>query len=153
MAQNDTPKQNPGPEPEGPDGETIPVGNGGGEEPTYDVHFLGVDYIENEDGSQGNIGYAVIDNEPVAYVDMDGDERFDVMVSDQNHNGEIESEEKVDISEENLSVADFRDYAIAQDYSEDGSFNPDPSTPPQDDLAQDNPDYVNDADVSDVFMA
>lgn len=167
MAQNDTHKQDPdsqsiddggeiivepGPEPEGPEGETIQVNNGGGEEPTYDVHFLGVQNIENENGSQMNVGYAVINNEGVAFVDMDGDEMFDVLVSDQNQNGEFEREEEVDISEANMSVSDFMDNAIAQGHSEDGYFNPDPSTTSQDDLAQGTPDYVNDADVSDSFI-
>lgn len=168
MAQNDTHKQDPEslpnededniivepePEPENPEGETIPVNNGGGEEPTYDVHFLGVQTTENEDGSQMNVGYAVIDNENVAFVDMDGDEMFDVRISDDNQNGEIDREEVIDVSDRELSVGDFADLAIAQGNSEDGSFNPDPSVEPQDDLAQDTPDYVNDADVSDVFIA
>lgn len=169
MAQNDIPKQDldqkqpideeesiivdPEPEPEGPEGETIMINNGGGEEPTYDVHILGVQNIENEDGSQMNVGYAVIDNENVAFVDMDGDEIFDVRVADENQNGEIDREEVIDVSDKDLSVAEFADLAIADGNSEDGSFNPDSTLMPQDELAQNTPDYVNDADVSDSFSA
>lgn len=123
------------------------------EEPEYDVHFLGVQHIENEDGSQMNIGYATIDSGNVALVDLDGDEVFDVRVSDDNKNGEIERNEVTDISDANITIDDFSDYAIAQGNSEDGSYDPNQPLMPQDDLAQGTPDYVNDADVSDGFMA
>ncbi len=76
---------------------------------------------------------------------------FDVAVTDRNDNGKIEEDEVVDISDRQLSVTDF---ALASSMQEsDNGDTPHPETAShsqQDQIAEDMPDYMNDADVQTV---
>ena len=81
----------------------------------------------------------------------DDDMVFDVAVTDRNDNGKIEEDEVVDISDRQLSVTDFA-LASAMQESDNGD-TPHPETAsnsPQDQIAEDMPDYMSDADVQTV---
>lgn len=117
------------------------------EEP--EVHFLGVEQMQAESGQTMNVGHMVVDGQEVALVDVDDNMVFDVALSDRNDNGKIDDDEVIDISDQQLSVTDF---ALASAMQE--STNPvQPevaSNSQQDHIAEDMPDYVNDADVQTI---
>ena len=70
------------------------------------VVILGVVHDE-ETGANG--AGVLVNNEFAVLVDVDGDERFDVLSSDDNGDGEISSNEISDISDLDLKVSDFED--------------------------------------------
>lgn len=77
------------------------------EEPTVEV--LGV---VHDDESGYNYGAMTVDGEGVVLVDVDNNLKFDYMMADKNHNGELDQDEIHDIREDNITVADlggFRD--------------------------------------------
>ncbi len=112
-----------------------------------EVHFLGVERVDTENGTW-NIGHMVTGDQEVALVDMDDDMVFDVAVSDRNQNDNIEENEVVDISEQGLTVTDF---ALASTMQNESSIQPEmASTSQQDNIAEDMPDYMNDADVQTI---
>ena len=111
-----------------------------------EVHFLGVDQVQTDGGQTMNVGYMTIAEEEVALVDMDNDMIFDVAVSDRNHNEQIDEGEVIDISDRQLSVTDFA-LAAEQENGNDMSGQPEFVSNPQDQLAEDMPDYMNDADI------
>lgn len=116
-----------------------------------EVHFLGVDQVQTESGQTWNVGHMVVGSQEVALVDMDDNLVFDVAVTDRNDNGKIEEDEVVDISDRQLSVTDFA-LASAMQESDNGD-TPHPETAsnsPQDQIAEDMPDYMSDADVQTV---
>lgn len=114
-----------------------------------EVHFLGVEQMQAESGQTMNVGHMVVGSQEVALVDVDDNMVFDVALSDRNDNGQIDDDEVVDISDQQLSVTDF---ALASAMQE--STNPvQPeiaSNSQQDHIAEDMPDYVNDADVQTI---
>lgn len=114
-----------------------------------EVHFLGVDQIQTDDGQTINVGHMTIAEEEVALVDMDNDMIFDVAVSDSNHNEQIDEGEVIDISERQLSVTDFA-LATEQESESEMSAQPGFASNPQDQLAEDMPDYMNDADIQTI---
>lgn len=118
------------------------------EEP--EVRFLGVERVETENGPW-NVGHMVSGEQEVALVDMDDDYVFDVAVSDMNNNGEIERNEVIDVSEAHLTVTDF---ALASAQQEVGSAtDAQPETAAhtqQDQIGDDMPDYMNDADMQTI---
>ena len=80
-----------------------------------------------------------VDGQPVIIGDLDGDNVADVMASDLNLNGEIEENEMIDVSNENIAMSPFQQEATSMD----------------NDMylaSHDTPDYVNDANV-DAYMA
>lgn len=114
-----------------------------------EVHFLGVEQHQTEDGIVINVGRMTIDSEDVAVIDMDDDRVFDVAVSDSNHNGELEDNEIIDISDRGLTVEDFA-IASAMDGGSPDMGMPDTASQQQDDLAPDMPDYMSDADIQTI---
>lgn len=114
-----------------------------------EVHFLGVDQVQTESGQTMNVGHMVIGDQEVALVDVDNNMVFDVAISDRNDNGKIDENEVIDISDRQLTVTDF---ALASAMQE----NNDPAQPEmasqsqQDHIADDMPDYMNDADVQTI---
>ena len=122
-----------------------------------DVQILGVQQTVNEDGSVVNLGFGNVDGDPVILVDMDGPEGngpdgiFESRVTDYDHDGEPEV---VDISDIGITVDAWANEAIVQNHSVDGTYNSIQSdTISQDELAQGEPDYMNDADTSDIYSA
>ena len=114
-----------------------------------EVHYLGVEQKQTEDGHIINVGHMTINDNDVALVDLDNDQVFDVSVTDSNHNNEIENNEVGDISEAGITVTDFA-MAVAQETGEIESAQPDVAVNKQENIADDMPDYMNDADVQTV---
>ncbi len=109
---------------------------------TPEVEVLGVVH-DNETGM--NIGGVAIDGQEVVFVDVDDDHTFDLAISDLNHDGELQDDEIFDLSDQNLTVEDLVDSANPND--DMMGFNELDDT-----MYASNPDYVDDADVSD-FLA
>ncbi len=126
-------------------------GHGGGSADP-EVRFLGVEQVQAGDGSTMNVGHMEVDQEHVALVDVDNNMVFDVMVSDRNHNQQIDENEVVDISDHQMSVTDFAVMAEAQNsgMQDDGSAQTAMVNNEQDHIADDMPDYMNDVDVQSV---
>ncbi|MDE7419390.1 MAG: hypothetical protein K2N35_04195 [Muribaculaceae bacterium] len=73
-----------------------------------DIQILGV----SQDISTGyNVGHLSVDGEEVVVIDVDGDMIFDSMVADLNHDGDITPDEIIDISQNSLSLDDFRGHS------------------------------------------
>ena len=108
----------------------------------HEVHFLGVETHQTDDGQNINIGSMTVDNVQVALVDIDDDQVFDVRIADINDNGEVDEGEVSDISEAGLTVQDFMELS-QQEQDMDGSMEQ--AMNQQEDLAPDMPDYMNDA--------
>ncbi len=118
------------------------------EEP--EVRFLGVERVETENGPW-NVGHMVSGEQEVALVDMDDDYVFDVAVSDQNDNGEIERNEVIDVSEAHLTVTDFALASAQQEASSATDAQPETAAhTQQDQIGDDMPDYMNDADIQTI---
>lgn len=122
-----------------------------------DVQILGVQQTVNDDGSVVNLGFGNVDGDPVILVDMDGPEGngpdgiFESRVTDYDHDGEPEV---VDISDIGITVDAWANEAINGGNSVDGTYNSvHADTISQDELAQGEPDYMNDADTSDIYSA
>ena len=112
-----------------------------------EVHFLGVERVDTEVGTM-NVGHMVLGDQEVALVDMDDNMVFDVAISDRNDNGQIDDDEVIDISDRQMSVTDF---AIAS--AQQGNDAPQPelaNQTQQDHIADDMPDYMNDADLQTI---
>lgn len=115
-----------------------------------EVHFLGLEQIQRENGQTMNVGYMTIDDQDVALVDLDDNRVFDVALSDRNRNGEFEDNEVFDVSDRQMSVDEFA-LASAMEEGRDSTAQPEvASQSQQDHLAEDMPDYMNDADVQSI---
>lgn len=68
---------------------------------TSDVEILG---IMRDEETGGHIAGVVVDGQEAVLIDVDGDNVFDVMAADLNGDGEISSDEILDISEDNLTT-------------------------------------------------
>lgn len=101
-----------------------------------EVQILGVETVEVDDGANVTMGYAEVNGEEVFVVDVDQDGEFDRMAMDANHDGELSSNEIVNIEGQGIMVSDWEQPAQAPD--------------PNDVYLADNdmPDYTNDADVN-----
>lgn len=94
--------------------------------------------VVHDDETGANLGAMVVDDQEVVLIDVDGEGTFDYMASDLNHDGELTDNEIADISNEQLSVAQFEDQSFGNDTmyaSTDGTT-----------------DYIND-DSNDYGMA
>ena len=67
-----------------------------------EVEILGVMHDES-DGS--NLGFLMVNEDPVLVIDVDGDMEFDVLWADENHDGEIQDNEVHDIRGGGVTVA------------------------------------------------
>ena len=107
--------------------DVTPAGNTAEEVAVVDVEpeveVLGVVH-DNESGA--NIGGLVVDGQEVVLIDVEGDETFDVMGADTNHDQQLSENEFVDISEHHITVNDLG-----------GISNPDGSTYASDDTGLD----------------
>jgi hypothetical protein len=122
----------------------------GKREEESEVRFLGVGRVETANGPW-NVGHMVRGEQEVALVDMDDDYVFDVEISDRNRNGKCELDEIRNISDAKITVTDF---ALASAQQEVGSAtDAQPETAAhtqQDQIGEDMPDYMNDADMQTI---
>lgn len=111
------------------------------------VEVLGVEQVQNEDGSVSNIGAASINGQAVYFIDVDGqDGEFDLMATDLNTNGQLEENEVTDISDQHMSVSHFQELAQASGNGTGSGNEVEEYYASNDNL----PDYVNDADPADL---
>lgn len=111
------------------------------------VEVLGVEQIQNEDGSVSNIGVAGINGQAVYFIDVDGqDGEFDLMAVDLNNNNNLEENEITDISDQHLSVSQFQELAQVSGNGSGSGNEVEEYYASNENL----PDYVNDADPVDL---
>ncbi len=113
-----------------------------------EVHFLGVERVETDNGPW-NVGHMIHGDQEVALVDLDNDLVFDVAVSDINHNEQIDDNEIHDISDRGITVTDFALASMQQDNG-DSPYQTAHGDSGQDQIADDMPDYMPDADVQTI---
>ena len=114
-----------------------------------EVHFLGIEQRQTDDGHIINVGHMTIEDDNVALVDFDNDFVFDVAVSDSNHNNTIENDEVRDISEAQLTVTEFAVMTDAEN-GDVGAGEYEMVPTQQEQIAEDMPDYMNEADMQNV---
>lgn len=73
-----------------------------------EVRILGLESVQDEDGGQINIAALDINGEHAMLVDIDNDRVMDVLVHDDNGDGQISEDEIQDISEYNITVSDIQ---------------------------------------------
>lgn len=111
------------------------------------VEVLGVEQIQNEDGSVSNIGVAGINGQAVYFIDVDGEDgEFDLMAVDLNNNNTLEENEIFDISDQHMSVSQFQELAQASGNGTGSGNEVEEYYASNENL----PDYVNDADPVDL---
>lgn len=103
------------------------------EETEPEIEILGV---YHDDDLDMNVGGAVIEGQPVVFLDADADNvNFEFMATDLNNDGQIGTDEIFDISEYDMPVDSLRTDIIDNSYL----------------ASNDLPDYISDADVSDMM--
>lgn len=105
------------------------------EEPVNnEVRVLGVEAVQNDDGSIMNVALLENGGDHALMVDVDNDGVIEVFVHDDNFDGQIQGNEMHDISDAGLHVDDL----LAMQAAQEGEYL----------AASDDgmPDYINDAD-------
>lgn len=110
------------------------------------IQVLGVDDVQNEDGSMMQAAVITDGHYIGAVIDADYDGTADIVAVDHNQNQQIEEGEVFDVSNENIQMQDFQDAHVAQQQ--------DMMQQEQEHLAynasDDQPDYCNNADIQDA---
>lgn len=110
------------------------------------IQVLGVDDVQNEDGSMMQAAVITDGHYIGAVIDVDHDGTADYVAVDHNQNQQIEEGEVFDVSNENIQMQDFQDAHVAQQQ--------DMMQQEQEHLAynasDDQPDYCNNADIQDA---
>lgn len=124
-----------------------------------EVRILGLEAVQDEDGGQINIAAFDINGEHAMLVDIDNDQVMDVLVHDDNGDGQISEDEIQNISEYNITVSDIQDRlqnqngtVTADQYASNDIAQVNPSTDYDRDFTDsdvDMSDFDNNADVSD----
>ena len=77
------------------------LSDNGQESEDIEVEVLGVEHV---DDSNMNVAYVSVEDQEVILIDATGDEEFDYMAADLNHDNQITSDEVVDISGYGINV-------------------------------------------------
>lgn len=115
-----------------------------------DIHFLGFTNVE-VDGQQYQAGHLAgqVNGEErhVYYIDVDNapDNEFDVAVTDLNGDGVLTSQEAFDVRENHITVEEFALASAMEGANQDSNQV---AMVNQNDIANDMPDYMNDANTS-----
>lgn len=99
-----------------------------------EIRVLGVEAVQNEDGQIMNIALVENEGNHALLVDVDNDGTIDVLLHDDNYDGQLQESEIHDISGAGLEVADLMQAQAAQQGDVFYASN------------DDMPDYINDAD-------
>lgn len=102
-----------------------------------DVHIVGVEQVELEDGSEVAVGYGEVDGSEALFVDTTGDGEVDTVLIDIDGDGDVGLDEVFDAEGSGLMM----DQLVAE--AEASSVET-----LDDQLYADMPDYTNDADMS-----
>ena len=95
------------------------------------IEIVDVARVTDVLGNEADVAIVSVNGENVALVDNDLDGIADVMVVSVNHDDVIDPNEIIDVSEEQISMAD-----MAQEYLAD-NIAPEPETPYEDDNGDD----------------
>ena len=101
------------------------------------IKVLGVEAVVDPQGNPMTVAAIEIDNEQALLVDVDNNGMMDVIMVDENHDGQISENEIYDASDAGISTADLQNHMVA-------SQEPGMMMACNDGM----PDYMNDADVS-----
>lgn len=102
-----------------------------------EIQVLSYGTITDNDGNEMDVAVISANGQEIIIADVDQNGTADLMASDLNSNGQLEENEIVDVSEDNIAMQPLEEAANAND----------------DMIAQtDDIDYVNNADVND-YMA
>lgn len=101
------------------------------------IKVLGVEAVVDTQGNPMTVATIEIDNDQALLVDVDNNGIMDVIMVDENHDGQISENEIYDASEAQISTADLQHHITA-------SQDPGMMIACNDGM----PDYMNDADVS-----
>jgi len=107
------------------------------DEGEVDVHIVGVDHMETEDGVEVSVGYGTIDEHSSLFADTDGDGEVDTVLIDVNDNGQVDDGEAIDVEGSGISVQALEAQAAINS-----------ADTIDDQLYHDMPDYTNDADTT-----
>lgn len=99
-----------------------------------EIRVLGVEAVQNEDGQIMNVALLECEGDQALLVDVDNNGTIDVLIHDDNGDGQIQDSEAHDISDAGLEITDLMEAQAAQDGDMLYASN------------DDMPDYVNDAD-------
>ena len=105
------------------------------EEVTDEVRVLGVEAVQNEDGSIMNVAVLDSGGDHALMVDVDNDGLIEVLVHDDNYDGEIQENEIHNIADAGIQVDDLLMAQAAQQGDFLATCN------------DDMPDYLNDSDL------
>ena len=101
-----------------------------------EVRVVGVQTVQNEDGSQAIVAGLELDGDRALVVDVNSDGTMNLFIHDDNGDGQISDEEIHDITADNISTqAVIDDYAVQTGHDDLYMAN------------NDMPDYMNDADA------
>lgn len=101
------------------------------------IKVLGVEAVVDPQGNPMTVAAIEIDNDQALLVDVDNNGMMDVIMVDENHDGQISENEIYDASEAQIATADLQHHMAA-------SQDPGMLMASNDGM----PDYMNDADVS-----
>ena len=108
------------------------------EQPTQGgIKVLGVEAVVDPQGNPMTVAAIEIDNDQALLVDVDNNGIMDVIMVDENHDGQISENEIYDASDAGISTTDLQNHMAA-------SQDPGMMMACNDGM----PDYMNDADVS-----
>lgn len=101
-----------------------------------EIQVLSYDTITDNDGNEMDVAVVSASGQEIIIADVDQNGTADLMASDLNSNGQLEENEIVDVSEDNIDMQPLEEAANANNM-----------------IAQtDDIDYINNADVND-YMA
>lgn len=111
-----------------------------------DIHVYSYETVTADDGSQADVAVIGVNGQAVVVADTTMDGYANFAASDTNGNGQIEDNEIVDVSGQGIAMQPFHDAAP------EATANVDPGADPDNTIASNDPDYINDGNVDD-FMA
>ena len=127
---NPEPEPNPEPDPN-PDPDPEP-------DPEPEIRVIGYEVIHAEDGTEATVATLDAEGQIVYVADTDNDGYANIMASDLNENGQFDQGEGVDVSADNIEMAQYQ-----QAYERGLMANTE---------IDNGPDYINDGNVDD-YMA
>lgn len=107
-----------------------------GEDEDGEVRVVGVQAVQNEDGSQAIVAGLELDGDQAMVVDVNSDGTINLFIHDDNGDGQITEDEVHDITADNISTQAIIDDAMTEQANQDLYY-----------ASDDTPDYMNDADT------
>ena len=102
-----------------------------------EIEVLSVETVTDDEGNQMDVAQVTVNGHEGIIADFNRDGMADVLVVDANDNGKIEDNERIDIRDMEVDMASL---VPQSQYMSDNVL-----------YAQNDPDYINDANVDDYF--